>query len=221
MSRAYRLYEQLREQGAPEEMCQLALSIARDVHEVKKDNLSIIRGIEGEVMNVYNDEKMRMSDLFHILADTIYHIFHEQSGRIVLEYDCQVDFTTSEHYKLMSILKNLVMNAAEAILGETGTGTIWVSEEITGDQLKLTVQDNGPGISPRAMRKLFSVGYSTKFDPETGNINRGIGLPAVEFMVQEMGGSIRVVPNNEAARNCKGACFEVMIPVQSLGKGDI
>ena len=162
-----------------------------------------------------------MSDLFHILADTIFHIFHEQSGRIVLEYDCQVDFTTSEHYKLMSILKNLVMNAAEAILGETGTGTIWVSEEITEDQLKLTVQDNGPGISPRAMRKLFSVGYSTKFDPKTGNINRGIGLPAVEFMVQEMGGSIRVVPNNEAARNCKGACFEVMIPVQSLGKGDI
>lgn len=221
MSRAYRLYEQLRERSAPEEMCQLALSIARDVHEVKKDNLSIIRGIEGEVMNAYNDEKMRMSDLFHILADTIYHIFHEQSGRIVLEYDCQADFTTSEHYRLMSILKNLVMNAAEAILGETGTGTIWVSEEIIGDQLKLTVQDNGPGISPRAMRKLFSVGYSTKFDPETGNINRGIGLPAVEFMVQEMGGSIRVVPNNETARNCKGACFEVMIPVQSLGKGDI
>lgn len=221
MSRAYRLYEQLREKEYPEEMCQLALSIARDVHEVKKDNLSIIRGIEGEVMSTYNDEKMRMTDLLHILADTMYHIFREQKGSIILEYDCKEDFTTTEHYRLMSILKNLVMNAAEAILGETGTGTIWVSEELVGNQLKLTVQDNGPGISPRAMGKLFSVGYSTKFDPETGNINRGIGLPAVEFMVQELGGTIRVVPTDEMTSHSKGACFEVIIPIQSLGKGDI
>ena len=36
MTRAYRLYEQLGEQSCPEELRQLALSIARDVHEVKK-----------------------------------------------------------------------------------------------------------------------------------------------------------------------------------------
>ena len=47
MARAYRLYERLGELDCPEEVRQLALSIARDVHEVKKDNLSIVRGIEG------------------------------------------------------------------------------------------------------------------------------------------------------------------------------
>ena len=43
MARAYQLYEQLEEIECPEELRQLALSIARDVHEVKKDNLSIVR----------------------------------------------------------------------------------------------------------------------------------------------------------------------------------
>ena len=31
------------------------------------------------------------------------------------------------------------------------------------------------------MQNLFRVGYSTKFNPETGHISRGIGLPAVEL----------------------------------------
>ena len=53
MTNAYRLYERLGEkEGESGELSALALSIARDV-EVKKDNLRIIRGIEGEVEEVY------------------------------------------------------------------------------------------------------------------------------------------------------------------------
>lgn len=82
----------------------------------------------------------------------------------------------------------------------------------------------GPGISPRAMQNLFRVGYSTKFNPETGNISRGIGLPAVEFMVQELGGTIQVdsgpgtVPGGTDAT---GACFRVTIPRTAMEKGAV
>ena len=145
MARAYRLYERLGELDCPEEVRQLALSIARDVHEVKKDNLSIVRGIEGEVAGTGTDQK----------AD------------IDLLCRCESDFATGEHYRIMSILKNLVINAAEAIQSGKGTGVIWVDERVEEGQLLLTVQDNGPGITPRAMRNLFQVGYSTKFDPKT------------------------------------------------------
>ena len=225
MTRAYRLYEQLGEQGCPEELRQLALSIARDVHEVKKDNLSIVRGLEGEVAGTGTDrdERMWMSDLFLILQDTMRHILGEQKGDIDLLCRCGTDFATGEHYRLMSILKNLVINAAEAIQSGKGTGAIWVEEQVEDDTLVLTVQDNGPGISPRAMRNLFQVGYSTKFDPKTGNISRGIGLPAVEFMVKELGGSIQVssgagtTPGREGA----GARFQVKIPMKGLEKGDV
>ena len=87
----------------------------------------------------------------------------------------------------------------------------------------LTVQDNGPGISPRAMRNLFQVGYSTKFDPETGNISRGIGLPAVEFMVEELGGEIQVTsgPEMSSGQSGNGACFQVKIPMKRLERGEV
>ena len=222
MSRAYRLYEELGERDCPEELRQLALSIARDVHEVKKDNLSIVRGIEGEVAGTATDrdEKMWMSDLFTILQDTMRHILGENKADIDLLCRCGNDFATGEHYRLMSILKNLVINAAEAIQSGRGTGAIWVDERVEDGALILIVQDNGPGIPPRAMRNLFQVGYSTKFDPKTGNISRGIGLPAVEFQVRELGGSIRVDSGTEQDRSAGGARFQVTIPMTTLEKGD-
>ena len=225
MARAYQLYEQLGEQECPEELRQLALSIARDVHEVKKDNLSIVRGIEGEVAGTGTDrdEWMWMSDLLSILQDTMRHILGEQKEDIDLLCHCETDFSTGEHYRLMSILKNLVINAAEAIQGGRGTGVIWVEERVEDGSMVLTVQDNGPGISPRAMRNLFQVGYSTKFDPETGNISRGIGLPAVEFMVEELGGEIQVTsgPEMSSGQAGNGACFQVKIPMKRLERGEV
>ena len=222
MSRAYRLYEELGERDCPEELRQLALSIARDVHEVKKDNLSIVRGIEGEVAGTATDrdEKMWMSDLFTILQDTMRHILGESKADIDLLCRCGNDFATGEHYRLMSILKNLVINAAEAIQSGRGTGAIWVDERVEDGALILIVQDNGPGIPPRTMRNLFQVGYSTKFDPKTGNISRGIGLPAVEFQVRELGGSIQVDSGTEQDRSAGGARFQVTIPMTMLEKGD-
>lgn len=214
MTRAYQLYEQLGAEQYPEPLRQLALSIARDVHEVKKDNLSIIRGIEGEVADAYNDESMRMSDLMHILRDTMRHILGERQNNVLLECRCESDFATMEHYRIMSILKNLVMNAAEAIQSGKGSGMVMVEERVVRSQMMLTVRDTGPGISKRAMQNLFQVGYSTKFDPETGNINRGVGLPAVKFMVEELGGMIEVTSTEG-----EGACFQVTIPLEKL-KGE-
>ena len=215
MTRAYQLYEQLCAGDYPEPLRQLALSIARDVHEVKKDNLSIIRGIEGEVADAYNDETMRMSDLLHILQDTMRHILGERQNDVLLECRCESDFATAEHYRLMSVLKNLVMNAAEAIQSGKGAGMILVEERVVREQLVLTVRDTGPGISKRAMQNLFQVGYSTKFDPQTGNINRGVGLPAVRFLVEEMDGTIEV-----SSSEGEGACFQVTIPMDALRRGE-
>lgn len=215
MTRAYQLYEQLGAEDYPEPLRQLALSIARDVHEVKKDNLSIIRGIEGEVADAYNDETMRMSDLLHILRDTMRHILGERQNDVLLECRCETDFATAEHYRLMSVLKNLVMNAAEAIQSGRGSGMILVEERVVREQMVLTVRDTGPGISKRAMQNLFQVGYSTKFDPQTGNINRGVGLPAVRFLVEELDGTIEVTSSEG-----EGACFQVTIPMDALRGGE-
>jgi len=192
MAHAYKLYEQLVQQDVPEDLRELALSIARDVHEVKKDNLRIIRGLEEEVAETYDHEDMSMRDLLNILAQSTRQMLGEQRSEIRLECSCPRDLSVREHYRVLSVLKNLVTNAVEAIQTADGVGCVRVTTVAQGETLIMTVEDDGPGISPRKQKLLFKVGYSTKFNPSTGDISRGVGLPAVQYIVQELGGTMSV-----------------------------
>lgn len=211
MARAYQLYERLGELGVPDEDQALALAIAREVHEIKKDNLRIIRGIEGEVADVYDEEEMRISDLFRILEDSTRRLLGEQRSEVRLVCRYEDDVRIIEHYRLLSVIKNLVTNAVEAVQSAGGQGTVLVECFLKSGNLILRVSDNGPGLSPRAKNNLFKVGYSTKFDPNTGNISRGVGLPAVKFIIEELGGTIQV-----ESTPGEGAHFTVSLPLGAI-----
>ena len=214
MSSAYQLYEHLEAQHADESLTALALSIARDVHEVKKDNLRIIRGIEEEVAGDFDDETMALSDLLHILQVSTRQLLGQLRADIRLECSYDRDLPIREHYRLLSVLKNLVTNAVEAIQAGPSHGNVQVDCRVQGDDLRLQVTDNGPGISSRAMNLLFQVGYSTKFNPDTGDINRGVGLPAVKYIVDELGGSIQV-----DSRPGVRTQFDILLPLAAVTGG--
>ena len=214
MSNAYRLYERLEGQSDPE-LASLALSIARDVHEVKKDNLRIIRGLEENVADAYDHQDMSLQDLLNILEISTRQFLGKQRADIRLECHCQSNLSVREHYRLLSILKNLVTNAVEAIQSGTGRGAVRVETRTEGEDFLLLVSDDGPGIPPRAIKMLFQVGYSTKFNADTGDMNRGVGLPAVQYIVEELGGSIQV----DSQLN-QGTVFQVRFPLAAITGGD-
>lgn len=211
MSSAYQLYERLEGGQFPRELTALALSIARDVHEVKKDNLRIIRGLEEDVAQAYDHQAMTLSDLLYILEVSSRQLLGERRGDIRLECRYDRDLPVAEHYRVLSVLKNLVANAAEAIQADRGQGAVRVDITASEGRFRLTVADDGPGIPPRAMKMLFQVGYSTKFNEATGDINRGVGLPAVQYIVDELEGSVRV--ESEPGR---GTAFHVDLPLKTV-----
>ncbi|WP_294152001.1 HAMP domain-containing sensor histidine kinase [uncultured Clostridium sp.] len=213
MSNAYRLYEKtLTMEELPKEMQQMALEIARDVHEIKKDYIRIIQGIEQEIDEDYDEEKMNFQDLLQILEASTYHMLAEKRLDVRLLYDCQENFVTKEHYILMAVLKNLVNNAIEAIETKGRSGTIRIAEKKEGDSYLFEVTDDGPGISERQLPNIFKMGYSTKFDEKTGNIYRGVGLVGVKNAVEEQfKGSIDV----ESSPG-KGTKFRIVIPAEML-----
>jgi len=122
----------------------------------------------------------------------------------------QEDFIVKEHYILMSILRNIVINAIDAIPGEK-KGTIqlelWKNKEEQSYDFRIT--DNGSGIRKEDMDIIFAPGFSTKFDEATGDINRGIGLTLVKALVEkEFNGSI--VVESQADEYTQ---FDVLIPI--------
>jgi len=217
MRNAYRLYETLgKQKNTSPETQRLALSIAKDVHEIKKDNLRIMRGIEAEVEEVYDREEMLFSELMKILKQATQDLLGEKQAKIQIQCDIAQDFSTREHYRLLTVIRNLVTNAIEAIDMDTGEGYVLVTQWRSGDDQVFLIQDNGPGIPEKARESVFQMGYSTKFNPVTGDINRGVGLPAVQSMIEdEFGGSI-VLQTGQGT----GCCFQVRIPCHALEGGE-
>jgi signal transduction histidine kinase len=133
---------------------------------------------------------------------------------------------------LTRILVNLVKNAAEAMpnggriqisLNERAT----ISEAPTEDSssaegkakaakgLTLTVEDNGPGIPPESLDKIFAPGYTRR----SGGANRqdgfaashhGLGLAITRSIVEAAGGNIHAVNRTPA-----GTRFEIELPIRS------
>jgi signal transduction histidine kinase len=103
---------------------------------------------------------------------------------------------------LARILRNLIVNAREA-LARVGGGSIRVALERTiqptGDELRLTVEDDGPGISPLALDTIFESGVSTNSAE-----GRGQGLAIVRSLARRAGGDARAHNRIEG-----GATFEV------------
>jgi CheY-like chemotaxis protein len=79
-----------------------------------------------------------------------------------------------------------------------------------GEFVELAVTDDGPGIAPEVMERMFEPFFSTK---EAGK-GSGMGLATVHGIVHEHGGHIVVV-----AAPGRGASFRVLFPVLRAGDG--
>lgn len=104
---------------------------------------------------------------------------------------------------LKQILINLVKNAAEAM--SSGTITLETRSGIyLHDRFhaQLSVRDDGPGIAPDVMQRLFKPGASTK-----GGAHAGSGLGIVRRLTEDMGGQI------SCRSNSKGTAMEILLPL--------
>jgi signal transduction histidine kinase len=66
------------------------------------------------------------------------------------------------------------------------------------NQLTLTIEDNGPGIPPENLARIFEPYFSTK------KSGMGLGLAIVKRIVEEHGGTISVT--SEIGRGCAFVC---------------
>ena len=92
-----------------------------------------------------------------------------------------------DHDQMVQVFVNLFLNSIQAIDDVEG-GWIKVESALDacGDHIRVSVEDNGCGIEPEHISKLFEPFYSTK---STGT---GLGLSVTYGIVQNHGGSIRV-----------------------------
>ncbi len=107
--------------------------------------------------------------------------------------------------KITQVLNNLIGNAIK--FTPTG-GTIFVRADWTADgKIKVEVEDNGVGISPENLTKLFK--RFEQFGDQTGITGTGLGLSITKEIIERHGGVIDV-----KSREKKGTTFSFTLPAK-------
>jgi two-component system sensor histidine kinase ChvG len=110
--------------------------------------------------------------------------------------------------RLGQVVSNLIDNARS--FSPPG-GSVRVTCRRVRNQVEIVVDDDGPGIQPDALDKIFERFYTDR--PEQGfGQNSGLGLSISKQIVEAHGGTIRVENRSGAAGNVLGARFVVRLP---------
>jgi two-component system sensor histidine kinase YcbA len=213
MNDAYNLYGEISKVDIDKSLKNLSLSIAKDVHEIKKDYLRVIRGIDEIMDRKLKTKKMKMKDVFEILRESTERILKHTNRDIDIIFDIEDDYLIEEHFSFMSVFRNLINNAIEAVEKKEGKGFVEVRQFTEKGNDVFTIKDNGTGIKEKNLEYIFAPRFSTKFNENTGSISRGIGLSLVKSVVEnKFGGEITVESEYGI-----GTIFKISIPKGKLG----
>ncbi len=140
-----------------------------------------------------------------------------ETADVVFDDSVPTDLTIEcDGDRFVQVLVNLLRNSVDAIrtYGRNGGGQpharIAIAAEVSSkngqDWLSLTITDDGPGIDPEILSRLFEPFASTRLDAH----GTGLGLAVAEGIVREHGG-VLVARNRPGTA---GAVFEILVPVR-------
>ncbi|MBU3153358.1 ATP-binding protein [Clostridium estertheticum] len=166
-----------------------AVKFISSVSKTRKDISGIL---QGQIKNVY------------IAALLLSKYNKAEEARIIFEIDSSCKLDELPQYmredELGSVIGNLIENSLDAV-STNGNGFVHFKIFKLENELKIQVNDNGPGITTEMKDKIYEIGTTTK----TGQ--RGVGMYVVKKIIDEARGTIEFSVNN-------GTWWNISIPME-------
>jgi signal transduction histidine kinase len=146
-------------------------------------------------------EPVTMATLFSRVATRYDREFTERGVTFSRHVEAGAETVSGDFDRLEQVLQNLAANALRHL---PDGGALSMTATKDGPRVRVTVRDNGPGIAPEHLPRIFDRFYKADAARATGG--SGLGLSIVKTIVDAHGGTI-------SARNEDGAVFEITLPV--------
>jgi signal transduction histidine kinase len=151
-------------------------------------NFASMPAQQNETLNVVN------------VVDLAMDIFNEEY--IVFESDSPEIISKIDRTQLIRIITNLVKNAIQAIPENQETKSIIVTVKKDQNNVLITVTDNGIGIQPEDISRIFEPKFTTK------SSGMGLGLGIIKNIIENYKGTITF-----ESEFGKGTTFTVSLPI--------
>lgn len=214
MAKSYSIYNALKECGpmtkaVPENLMADSLNLSIDIHEIKKDYNRIVMSMEKLMPADDGYKTMWIKEIFETIGDIFTRYLDVINKDIELSFELARDFRTSEYFIIMSILNNLIQNSVEACYASDSYVKVRCFQE--EDIIVFSIQDNGKGIKEKEEELVFEPGFTTKFNPETGQVSTGLGLTHIKLLTEHLRGKVYL---NKAAEGMTE--FRLELPMDIL-----
>ncbi|MEF9922241.1 MAG: ATP-binding protein [Anaerovoracaceae bacterium] len=184
MKDSYELHKELEKRQESKDLSDISLSISKNAHEVKGHYQNSITTFEENLIKDLSKEKFSIKDIVAILKYDINNSISKKKLSISFSDNIKENFYINRHFELMAILRNLLVNGIEAIDGNHGAISLDIF--LKNEEYYFIVKDNGIGISDKKLSDLYTHGFSTKYNYETGDVQRGVGMVIVKDYVENI-----------------------------------
>jgi signal transduction histidine kinase len=187
------------------------LAMARDVVDRQ---VSLLARLVEELLDVSRISQGKIAlkkepvDLARVVAhsvETTRPLIDARAQTLSVSVPAAPVWLSADFARLSQVVSNLLNNASK-YTGEGGR--IALSASATEGEASITVRDNGAGIEPQLLDKVFELFVQGERALDRGQGGLGIGLTLVKRLVELHGGSVHVSSDGPG----KGATFTVTLP---------
>jgi signal transduction histidine kinase len=145
----------------------------------------------------------------NVLVESTLHILaHQIEARQVQVSIGHLPTVMADQIAMEQIMSNILHNAV-IYLDPARPGRIEISSEQDADEIRLSIRDNGRGIAPQDIDKVFAPFRRAGSASVPGE---GMGMAYVQALVRRHGGHIRCMSQLDS-----GTTFTVVIPNRNPG----
>ncbi len=161
--------------------------------------------VNGLRMFSRSEEKVEVFDIHHVISESISMLkkmYNKVNVHFVTALHKEPLFVSGKRGHFQQVLVNLFSNAKDA-LEESAKGVITVNTSILNNKVTIQVTDNGCGIAPENLPKIFETFYTSK----PRGKGTGLGMSISAKIIKEMEGVIEVT-----SKLGKGTNFTLFFP---------
>jgi len=199
------LVQQLGEDPGSGENVEYAKVALGELERVERSISHLLRFAREEELEI---KEVHLADVIDSALESFRDRFERQGVTLARDTEA-ADRVQGDPEKLRRVVINLVGNALDAVQGRPAPRLeIAAGQNLAGNEAWLRVRDNGPGIEPARLERVFSPFHTSK--PE----GTGLGLAITRKLVEAHAGTIEV-----DSRPGEGTEFVVRLPKRHEGGG--